>query len=494
MSERPKIKIKLKDNTGPEPKEEVVSRERKIASMAESQVHSEPLENTPKDHVVQEPKYQERPVQNETTHETYDYYSSSPNSWITYGFYFSAGINIILLGYLFILPLFSGNNIEPQPVEFTTNVNKTKVFIKDYFPPESKVREDIIDGYMGISELLSQVGVAAADLSFLEQEAAKYSIIQLGPGDKYSLASSANEETLQMLIIEPKLEPYVFYKFNLDKDLAIEQIRKNVEIKESSIAGIVNGTLGNTFMENNLNLQLISDIEEVLAWTVDLFNVGDGDRFKVLYEEEIVNGKTYKINKINAIYFRVDNKEYYAFNYNNGNSSYFDEFGRAMERSFLATPIKYGGVITSGYGLRVHPVTGHAKAHLGTDFAAPEGTEIQAVADGIVTIASSTANNGNYIKLKHDKMYETQYLHMQKFADGIRAGVPVKQGQIIGYVGTTGMSTGPHVCYRFWKNNQQVDPMEENLASVKKIAPDLMEEYSKDITPLMEKLEAAAYN
>jgi murein DD-endopeptidase MepM/ murein hydrolase activator NlpD len=294
-------------------------------------------------------------------------------------------------------------------------------------------------------------------------------------------------------MIEPKNEPYAFYKIDAGESLNIEKMDKQVELRENYIAAIVEGTLGQTFIDNNLNLKLISSIEEVLAWTVDLFDVSDGDRFKVLYDEEFVNGKSYKIDKVKALYFEKDGEDYYAFNNEKGDKEFYSELGQSMKRSFLATPIKYGGVITSGYGLRTHPVTGHTKEHLGTDFAAPEGTPIQAVADGTVTIAAFKSNNGNYVKLKHDKTYTTQYLHMQKWADNIRPGVKVRQGQVIGYVGSTGQSTGPHVCYRFWKNNKQEDPRAGNASSGGRIASREIQDYYKYIEPIKERIKEINY-
>jgi len=134
-----------------------------------------------------------------------------------------------------------------------------------------------------------------------------------------------------------------------------------------------------------------------------------------------------------------------------------------MKKNFLKSPVKYSR-ISSGFNMnRFHPVLKRRKAHLGTDYAAPYGTPILAVANGVVTKASRTRGNGNYVKIKHDKTYQTQYLHMQKFAKGVDVGVHVKQGQVIGYVGSTGLATGPHVCFRFWKNGRQVNHLKEDL-------------------------------
>jgi murein DD-endopeptidase MepM/ murein hydrolase activator NlpD len=134
-----------------------------------------------------------------------------------------------------------------------------------------------------------------------------------------------------------------------------------------------------------------------------------------------------------------------------------------MKRAFLKAPVKFSRISSRYSNRRFHPVLKRYKGHYGTDYAAPHGTPIVAVANGVVTATSYTKNNGNYVKLRHDDVYETQYLHMQRFARGIRPGVHVSQGDVIGYVGATGLATGPHVCFRFWKNGRQVDHLRENL-------------------------------
>jgi murein DD-endopeptidase MepM/ murein hydrolase activator NlpD len=142
---------------------------------------------------------------------------------------------------------------------------------------------------------------------------------------------------------------------------------------------------------------------------------------------------------------------------------YFDEKGNTLRKAFLSAPLKFSRISSKFSNRRKHPVTGKWKGHFGTDYAAPTGTPIMSTADGTIIRASYTKNNGNYVKVRHNKTYTTQYLHMSKIKKGIRKGVFVKQGSVIGYVGSTGLATGPHVCYRFWKNNKQVDPYRQNL-------------------------------
>jgi len=480
MSNRPKITIKKKGDPVPEPIQEVheqIQEEHEIVS-----AEIEAIEDVPRQ-------------ENSEQQINYDDFAK-PIPWLKV---LSIVVGIAALAavtYFFILPMLSGEEKTESITEIQSDENdvlRSGTLIKDLLPAGSEKVEDILSSPSSLRDLMKTVGMPSSDSKVLEKEGNKHTIRRLKPGDKYTLAHEKdNESEVMMIMIEPKSEPYTFYKIDAS-ELTIEKMDKVVEMRENHIAAIVEGNLGQTFIDNNLNLKLISSIEEVLAWTVDLFDVSDGDRFKVLYDEEFVNGKSHKIDKVKALYFEKDGEDYFAFYRDDGSREFYSELGQSMKRSFLATPIKYGGVITSGFGLRTHPVTGHTKEHLGTDFAAPEGTPIQAVADGTVTIATFKSNNGNYVKLRHDKIYETQYLHMQKFAPNIRPGVRVRQGQVIGYVGTTGLSTGPHVCYRFWKNKKQEDPSRENAKSGGRIASKEIQEYYKFINPIKEKIKSINY-
>ena len=480
MADRPKIKIVRKGETTPPPDlvEEPIQEVKNVLRKEPSEINETEIE-----------------VRDQTTTSEINYDDfAKPIPWLKYFLIALGALVIFALAYFIIIPIFAGEEGESLDSGQVIDVSESDgTFIKDLVSEESEKIEDILSRDMTLKQLMTDIGIPRSDVRALESEGNKFSIRRIRAGDKITIGHTiGSPEEVQLLLIEPKVEPYVFYKVDAT-ELSIEKMDKKVEVRENYTAAIVEGTLGNTFIENNLNLKLISAIEEILAWSVDLFDVSDGDRFKVLYDEEFVNGKSNKIQKIKALYFEKDDEDFYAFSYEDGQQGYYSELGQSMKKSFLATPIKYGGVITSGYGLRVHPVTGHAKEHLGTDFAAPEGTPIQAVADGVVTKAEFRSNNGNYVKLKHDKVYDTQYLHMQDFAPGIRVGSRVRQGDIIGYVGTTGLSTGPHVCYRFWKNNLQEDPRQENAGTGGRIASREIQDYYEYIDPIKSRLKEINY-
>ena len=197
------------------------------------------------------------------------------------------------------------------------------------------------------------------------------------------------------------------------------------------------------------------------------------------------------VEKVKAAYFEWQGKPYYAFNFTTdsakGTNGYYDEKGNMMKRMFLKSPLDIFR-ITSKFGMRFHPVLHRMKGHFGTDYAAPTGTPIRVTAAGPVIEAGYSSGNGNYVKVRHNNMYTTQYLHMSRIL--ARRGQHVSQGQVIGLVGSTGLATGPHVCYRFWKNGRQVDPLREKLPESVPIDARLKAKYLKEIAPLKEQLDA----
>ena len=220
-----------------------------------------------------------------------------------------------------------------------------------------------------------------------------------------------------------------------------------------------------------------------------------GDRFKIIYEEKSIEGDPIGIGEIPAVYFEHRDSTYYAFKYKQDSTiAYFDESGKGLQKAFLKAPLKFSK-LTSGYTLRrFHPVQKRWKAHLGTDYSAPTGTPILATADGTILEATFKKYNGNYVKIHHGKTYQTGYLHMSKIGDGIKPGVAIRQGQVIGYVGSTGLSTGPHVCYRFWKNGKQVDHRRQKFQSTKPIKKENMDAYLKAIDKIKQELDKMAFS
>ena len=298
-------------------------------------------------------------------------------------------------------------------------------------------------------------------------------------GKKFTvLCSNDSIEKAQYFIYEMSSIDYVVFDIRDTIDVFLGQ--KEVEVKTREASGKIESSLWNSLVENKMSPALVMELSSIYAWTIDFFRIQKGDYFKVVYEEKYVEGEFIGIGRVYAALFNHANEDFYAFYFEEEENygDYFDDEGAALRKAFLRAPLNYSRISSSFSKRRKHPVTGRIKAHLGTDYAAPTGTPILSTANGTVTEARYKRNNGNYVKVRHNSTYSTQYLHMSKIKSGIRPGVYVKQGEVIGYVGSTGLATGPHVCYRFWKNGRQVDPYKQKLPPSKPVKKENLEAYT----------------
>jgi murein DD-endopeptidase MepM/ murein hydrolase activator NlpD len=314
-------------------------------------------------------------------------------------------------------------------------------------------------------------------------------------GDAYWLLRS-KDSTAQVtyFVYEPSVAQYVV--FGLRDSLFVNKIERPKVTKERAVGGEIEGSLYATLERQGVSPAVAVKLSEVYAWTIDFFRIQAGDRFEVIYEESYVDDTVFVgTGKILAARFFHNGKSFYAFKYENQDGSvkgYYDHEGEGMKRMFLKAPLEFAR-ITSRYTMnRFHPVQKRWKAHLGTDYAAPTGTPILATASGTVIAATYTSANGNYVKIKHNGTYTTQYLHMSRIGKGIRNGVRVEQGQVIGYVGSTGLATGPHVCYRFWKNGKQVDPLREPIQRADPLPRSLWSNFESVMKPRKAVLDSLA--
>ena len=306
-------------------------------------------------------------------------------------------------------------------------------------------------------KILSDAGVAYPDVEKIVANCdSVFNVKQFRVGKKYTLLAKDTTAGFDKFIYEPSI--YGYYTFDLKNDFSVTKTEKPVLIQTATAKGEIESSLWNAMTDNGLSYELAAEMENALQWSIDFHHLQKGDEFRVVYDQEFIEGAQVGAGKVHAARYKTGNNTYYAYYFDHPeHGGYYDEEGRPMDKGFLKSPVKYSR-ISSGFNMnRFHPVLKRRRPHLGTDYAAPYGTPILAVGDGVVTEATRRGGNGNFVKIKHDKTYQTQYLHMQKFAKGIAPGVHVRQGQVIGYVGSTGLATGPHVCFRFWKNGKQVN-------------------------------------
>ena len=323
---------------------------------------------------------------------------------------------------------------------------------------------DILAHDIEVAQFLRDLELPPSHVETLQTEAADHGILALERGKEirfYAYAHSPLPYKVDYRQSATRVIEFIFSPFP-----EVRAIQKSSHIVTSHAAGIIKTTFWDAILDNQINHRLIGRMEEILQWSIDFYHLDPGDRFKVLYEEEIVEGQSVGIRGIDAIYFQSETRDHYAFLHADASGAqYYDYDGLSMRKRFLKAPVKYGK-ISSGYDPeRIHPVLNQVLPHFGTDFAAPLNAKVYAVADGRITIIDrvGNTNNGKFIKIRHDKTYESQYLHLNDIAAGLREGTKVTQDQVIGYVGETGLATGPHVCFRFWKNRSQVDYQKEEI-------------------------------
>ena len=308
------------------------------------------------------------------------------------------------------------------------------------------------------------------------------------------LRSKNKKNDLQVFIYQPDALNY--YVVDL-RDTAVVAYKKTkpITIKRRTIGGVLKESLSETLGNAKIEGALASKISKIYAYSIDFMKLKKGDRFAITFTERFINDTVYDgVEELEASFFEYKGKIIYAFpfaqNPDSDKIEYYDEQGKTLKNFFLKSPIKFSRISSRFSTSRFHPVQHRWKAHKGTDYAAPRGTPITATAGGVVEQSGFTAGNGNFVKVKHNGTYSTQYLHMSKIL--VRRGQRVSQGQVIGLVGSTGLASGPHVCYRFWKNGVQVDALRLKLPTGEPMSGRNKERYIKTITPLKFQLDSVA--
>lgn len=394
---------------------------------------------------------------------------------------------------------FMGTREEESERPNTTAQSVVKPIIKYGFDISSFiVKEHTIQRNELFSEILGKYNVAYSTVNMLVDGSREiFNLKKLQAGKSCTVLCENTDSGLVAKKLVYEENPVDYVVFNLEDSAYIYRAQNKVVRQTREMSGVINGSLYETLEANDINPALAVRMADIFAWSVDFYKIQKGDKFKVIYDEDVVDGVSTGIGEIHAIVFNSGGRDNYAFYYRkdkNGAGDYYDEEGNSMKKMFLKSPVKFSR-ISSRFNLkRFHPVTKSVKAHLGTDYAAPYGTPILATADGVVEDAKFKVYNGNYVKIRHNGQYKTQYLHMSKIAKGLRPGARVKQGDVIGYVGSTGLATGPHVCYRFWKDGQQVDPFKQKQMFAEPLPGQYKTEYMAKLKKTRATLDGIDYD
>lgn len=342
-----------------------------------------------------------------------------------------------------------------------------------------------------LSQILGENGIPQEVVSELVAKShGVLDMTKLRVGKSYCLMRSSDTlDQVRYFIYEQDPVNYVIYE--IDDSVTVRTGTKRLDLVERQASGVITSSLWNTLEANDLDLQLAISMSEIYAWSIDFFRLQKGDYFKVIYDEKYVEGERIGVGEIRGALFNHAGKDFYAVKYDQDSlPDYFDEHAMSLRKAFLKAPLQFRRISSAFNHARFHPILKVRRPHLGTDYAAEEGTPIWAIGNGVVVQATFNRGSGNFVEIRHNGTYTTKYLHMSRFAPGIKAGTSVTQGQMIGYVGHTGLATGPHLHFEMLKNGHHTDATKEDIPPGEPIHPECQEAYAIYRDQIVGKLKA----
>lgn len=349
---------------------------------------------------------------------------------------------------------------------------------------------DLISGHVKRNGLLSEIlikhGVSMQEIDqVLTNSKTIFDVRKIRSGNNYILFCDRDSIAKARYLVYEH-DPATCYIFSFNDSLNITPFRKEITSEIRYATGIIKTSLWEDMMEGGLHPSLAFKLSEIFAWTVDFFGLQKGDSFKVIYEELFIEGKSLGTGKIFGAQFNRSGSAITAIPFiQNGKETFFDVDGNSLQKAFLKAPLQFSRISSHFSSARMHPILRIVRPHYGVDYAAPVGTPVVAVGDGRIISATTENGSGKMVKIQHNSVFATAYLHLSRFGQGISSGVMVKQGDIIGYVGTSGLSTGPHLDFRFYENGSPVDPLKVDAPPVEPVSAENKERFEKNKTVIL---------
>ena len=341
-------------------------------------------------------------------------------------------------------------------------------------------------------KILNSYGIGSQKLARLDQLTKDICPLRTIRAGKHYTTFTRQDSTsviLDHLVYEKTLVDYVVFSFVGDS-VAVREGQREVKIERKKSSATISSSLWGAIMEAKLPYSLAAEMEDIYQWTVDFFGIQQGDSFTVIYDEKFLDTLSVGVGRIWGAKFTHRGKDIYAIPFEQGGKlQYWEADGGSLRKQLLKAPLKFTRISSKFSNARLHPVTKKVRPHHGVDYAAPAGTPVRAVADGVVTVKTRKKADGNILKIKHPGNLSSGYLHLQKFAKGINVGSKVSQGQVIGYVGNTGYSTGPHLDFRLWKGNSAINPLNVPQKPAEPISKDNKERFERVKERIMAELE-----
>ncbi len=377
-------------------------------------------------------------------------------------------------------------SVKPAPVI------QTGPDLKYGLPADSfDVTEGIVKRNQHLSSILSEFGVDMGTIDRIARGSKPvFDVRKIRYGRPYYVFRTPDSLAEARYFVYENSDT-VYYLFELFDSLRVTKREKPIEYRLQQARGVIESSLWNAMKDNGLDPMLAIRLSRIFAWTIDFFGIQEGDRFRVIYDQQFVDGKPVGIGEIYAVQFDHYGEANYAFRFFQDNRfDYFDETGVSLRKAFLKAPLDFYRISSRFSHSRMHPVLRIRRPHHGVDYAAPRGTPVMSIGDGtVIALAYQRGGGGNYVKIKHNSVYRTTYMHLSGFAKGIATGNRVKQEEVIGYVGSTGLSTGPHLDFRVYENGHPVDPLKVESPPVEPVKKELLPRYNEIKDSLMRALQ-----
>lgn len=364
---------------------------------------------------------------------------------------------------LLFLPTYREGEGDLDEVAVTDSAEVQEMVYEYGIPADRyRVQYGIVQPRQNLGSILGEHGVSTGTVHHLGEKArGVFDVRRIRSGQAYALFFSKHDSLAPPRFFVYEEDPKSYIVFDLRGDLAVSRGQNPAEWRTQTVKGQVESSLWVAMQRCEASPQLAIVLSHIFGWTIDFFGLQKQDEFRVIYEQEFVDGKALDNFHILAASFRASDSTYYAIPFvQDGEELYYNERGNSLEGAFLKAPLDFYRISSRFTNSRYHPVLKRYRAHHGVDYAAPAGTPVYAIGSGKVIAKAYQANGGgNYLKIKHNGTYTTTYMHLSRFAKGLKVGSTVKQKEIIGYVGSTGLSTGPHLDFRVYENGRPINPL-----------------------------------
>jgi len=382
------------------------------------------------------------------------------------------------------------SKLQPLPDSSATNETKPRDLL--YGIPSDSF--DLVSGQIKrngfLSEILLKHGIRMQEIDQVTKNSKSvFDVRKIRSGNKYILFCDRDSLARARYLVYEH-DPKTCFVFSFNDSLNITPFRKVIKSEIRYSSGTIETSLWDAMVNSGLNKSLVFDLSTIYAWTVDFFGLQKGDNFKIIYEEFFIDGNSLGTGRIYGAQFNRSGSSITAIPFiQDGKESFFDNDGKSLRKAFLKAPLQFSRISSHFSSARMHPILRIVRPHYGVDYAAPVGTPVHSVGDGRITAMTNEGASGRMVRIQHNSVYATAYLHLSRFGDGIAPGSIVKQDQIIGYVGSTGLSTGPHLDFRFYMNGSPVDPLKVDAPPVEPVSEENLARFEKSKEVILNLLE-----